>query len=326
MATTNPLALPQFTTTPLQSGQFTPADLQDPNLGMLNTWKSQVENQLNAISGAAGAAKMPAGIDVQGQGTVSNLPAPSSLKSSDAASAAHVEQNYNAAALGPQLEAGQNTGLKSYRALNSKAQTERYSNFLEGALNTAPTSNTSTISGQGNEVTVSAGSHQFVSGNLQNYSQRTDTLALPTEFTISTISREANVVTATLTATSDLQTGASVSVAGVEDNSYDGTFTLTAASGEGLTWAQTGTNSTSTGGTVSEGSVYYYYAESGSPTLAIAGPYAADSQTNRVSANTDGTVLIAVATMTSSGLDLTQSAAGATPPSTTGGVSLLTRL
>jgi hypothetical protein len=330
MASTNPLPDPPFTTSAISVGQLKSSDLQDPNLGLLNTWKSQIENQINALSGTGGPAAMPAGIDVQGKGTVTNLPAPSSKTSTDAASAAHVESNYSAAALAPQLEAGNNTGLKSYRALNSKAQSENSSNFLEGMLNTAPTSNTSTISPgtSGNEVVVSAGSHQFVSGNIQTYQQRTDTLALPTPYTINTISRTGNMVTATLTTTSTLVAGESVSVINVTDPTYDGTFTLltSTSGGEGLTWAQTGPNSTSTGGTISTGGVYYYTAAKNSPVLALSQQYSADTQTNRVAANTDGTVLIAVAVMTSTGLSLTQSAAGATPPSTTGNSRLLARL
>jgi hypothetical protein len=327
---TLPASLPQYQTSSISIGQITQADLKDPNLGMLNQWKTQIENQINAISGTGGATKMPAGIDVQGQGTVTNLPAPSSKTSTDAASAAHVEQNYSASALAPQLEAGNNTGLKSYRALNSPAQTENYSNFLEGMLNTSPTSNTSTISQgtTGNEVVVSAGSHQFVSGRVQNYAQRTDTLALPAAATIASITRAANIVTATLTATSTLIAGDSVAVEGVTDTTYDGVFTLLTSTGGGMTvsWAQNGPDSTSSGGTVATNTTYYYYASQNSATLALAGPYTADTQTNRVAVNKDGTVLIATAVLNSSGLDLTQSAAGATPPSTTNGNRLLARL
>src|SRR5271154_886676 len=231
MATTpnplNPIPTAPYTTSAISVGQLKASDLQDPNLGLLNTWKSQIENQINAISGTGGPAAMPAGIDVQSKGTVTNLPAPSSKTSTDAASAAHVESNYSAGALAPQLEAGNNTGLKSYRALNSKAQRENNSVFLEGMLNTAPTGNTSTITpGTGNEIVVSAGYHQFVSGNIQSYQQRTDTLAAPPAYTINTISRTGNMVTATLTTTSALLANDSISVEGVTDPTYDGTFTI----------------------------------------------------------------------------------------------------
>lgn len=72
--------------------------------------------------------------------------------------------------------------------------------------------------------------------------------------------------------------------------------------------------------------VYYYYIRGYSQTLALSPQFTADTQQNRLSINTDGTVLIAVAVINASGLDKTQSAAGATPPSDTSNFRLLTRL
>jgi hypothetical protein len=60
--------------------------------------------------------------------------------------------------------------------------------------------------------------------------------------------------------------------------------------------------------------------------LTVAGPFSSDTQQNRIEVNSDGTVLIAVAVLNAGGLDLTQSAAGATPPAITGNARILTRL
>jgi hypothetical protein len=73
-------------------------------------------------------------------------------------------------------------------------------------------------------------------------------------------------------------------------------------------------------------SVYYYYLTVNSQSLAISPAFTEDTQQNRVQVNVDGTVLIAVATLGSGGLVTTQSAAGATPPSTTGNSRILARL
>jgi len=211
---------------------------------------------INAQQGASGPVKQPSGIDVQGS-TVTGIAPPKNP--TDAVSSAHAEANYSAAALAPQLESGSKSALKSYRALNSKQQRENYTDFLEGALNTSPTTNTSTISGSGvvggsAVVTVSAGAHLFPSGNVTPYPQRSDTIS------------------------------------------------------------------------VASPAVYYYYLSRGSQTLALSPPFAADTQQSRLAINTDGNVLVAVASVDGSGLVLNESAAGATPPATTGNFRLLTRL
>lgn len=320
--------VPNQPATPIISGQFTAQDMADPQLSLFNTWKTSIENQVNALSGAAGKSVLPAGVDVAGS-TVTGIGEPQSP--ADAVSKGHAEANYSASALAPQLESGSGTSLKSYRALNSKAQKESYSNFLEGVLNTSPTANTSIITGAAPAggsvaVTVSAGTHLFVSGNQASYAQRTDSLALPSSFHISSISRTGNVVTAILSAAPPLVAGDAVAVSGVTDPSYDGTFILTSAAGTTLVWTQVGTNSTSSGGLVSTNTCYYYYVIGGQSILTLAGPFSSDTQQNRVQVNVDGTVLIAVAVLNASGLDSTQSAAGATPPAATGNARLLTRL
>ena len=245
-------------TTPILGGQLKLSDLQEEGLSFLNAWKAQIENQVNKLSGATGKTQLPAGVDVGGS-TVSNIGEPKS--STDAISKAHAEKNYSAEALAPKLESGSKTALKSYRQLNSKQQREQYSDFLEACMSTAPTTNSSSISATGpvggsTTVTISAGSHQFVSGNQNPYMQRSDTIAVP-------------------------------------------------GSGQ---------------------NVYYYSLTTGSQTLALSGPFPQDTQQARLSVNQDGQVLIAVAAINSSGLISQQSAAGSTPPSSTGNYRLLTRL
>lgn len=309
---------------PISQPQLRPEDLKDP--GVLNTIIQQMQTQINALSGAQGKTQLPAGAELGGS-TISGLGVPQTP--TDAISLTHAETNYSAAALAPKLEAGGTNSLQSYRALNSKAQTENYSNFLEGVLNTAPTANTSTVSagspsGGSVAVTVTAGAHLYVSGKQVTYAQRTDTLALPASYSISAISRSGGVVTATVT--SPLLSTANIAVAGVGDSSFDGTFVVSRSTGSTLSWAQPGLDATSTGGTVTTGGCYYYLAATGSQTLALYGPALADTQQNRTAANIDGTCLIACVVINGSGFVTNQSAAGATPPATTGNSRLLTRL
>lgn len=313
---------------PIQNTQLTQADLQQQGLPLLNSLFAQVFDQISTLNGSKGQTPLPSGINVAGA-TVSGIGEPQTA--TDAVSKGHAEQNYSAAALAPQLEAGQKTTLKTYRALNSKQQRENYSNFLEGVLNTAPTANSSTVSadapsGGSVTVTISAGTHLFVSGNQVTYAQRSDTLTLPTTFTITAISRAGGVVSATTSAASGLTTGDTISVTGVTDSTFDGTFVLTGGSGTLLTWAQAGATATSSGGTAGTNSCYYYYLAVNTRTLALAGPFAADTQQFRTQVNIDGTVLISTVVLNGTGLDQTQSAAGATPPAATGNARILTRL
>ncbi len=69
---------------------------------------------------------------------------------------------------------------------------------------------------------------------------------------IASISRSgSNVVTATVSDTSGLGVGATVYVAGVTDTGFNGgAFTLTAVTATTMTWAQTASSATSTGGTI----------------------------------------------------------------------------
>jgi hypothetical protein len=284
---------------------------------------SLLTQRLNAVQGNVGKVQFPAGVDMAGQ-AIENVNGVGVEHS--AISHAQAEAKYSAAALSPQLEAGQKNSLRSVRRLNDNAQRENYSQFLEGSLNVSPTTNTATISGGGGTVTVSSGFHLLVSGNVQPFASRTDTLTLPSSVAITSLLRSSSIVTATTTSATGYLPGSVVNVSGVADSSFNGSFVLISAVGTTLTWRQVSPNATTTGGTVSESGVYYYRLPTGARTLALYGPYSSDSQQNRLQTNADGGVLIAVAVFTGGGLDLTQSAAGATPPPANNGAHVLTRL
>jgi hypothetical protein len=70
--------------------------------------------------------------------------------------------------------------------------------------------------------------------------------------TIASVTRSGNVVTVTTTGNLSANiNGLTVTVAGVADSSYNGNYLATTTSGNSFTYAQTGANSSSTGGTVS---------------------------------------------------------------------------
>lgn len=310
--------------TPVQLTQFSLQDFQtESGVANLNTFFTQLTKTVNASIGAAGTVVQPSGIDVQGA-TISNVGGIGPQH--EVVSKAYAERNYSAAAIGPQLEGNGKYALRTVRRVNDSNQKEKYSTFLEGTLNTAPTTNTSTISGSGDTVTVSAGQHLLVSGNVQSYAARTDTVSLPSSVSIVSASRSSSVVTIVLSSAPGFLPGQVVNIDGVSDSSFDGSFVLSTVVGTQITYAQVASNSTGTGGTASEAGVYYYRLGVNQKTLSVIGPYTSDSQQNRLLANVDGGVLIAVAVFTSAGFNTAQSAAGSTPPPTNSGVHVLSRL
>jgi len=71
-------------------------------------------------------------------------------------------------------------------------------------------------------------------------------------FTVASIARTSNVVTVTLAAPmSEDVNGLTMTIGGVADSSYNGSYAVTTTSSTTLTYANTGANSTSSGGTVS---------------------------------------------------------------------------
>lgn len=313
---------------PIQFAPLTKADIDDPHLALINTYFAQIAKGINAGNGASGKTVLPAGVDVQGA-TVSGVGKPKSP--SDAVSLAHAESNYSAAALRPLLEGGGKHSLRTVRRVGDTNQQETSSTYLNLLSNTTPTANTSIVedsppSGGSVTFTVSAGFHQRMDGTIVTYGAFTATVALPSSQAVTSMTRTAGVVTATGVFTG-LAPGQSIYELGALDPSFDGTFVLLTAGPTTLTWAQPGfADGTTTGGDVSTGGVYMLFLKNPSVTLALSGPFPTDAQTNRLDANVDQQVLIAVVVVSSSGVVTTQSAAGATPPAQTNGNRILARL
>jgi len=303
-------------TTPIQYTQLTADDLKDP--ATFNTIFSQVFTKLNSVLGTTGPAQLANGVDVGGS-TISNVGEPQS--STDAISQSHAESNYSASVLQPKLEAGGTHTLRTYRALNSKQQQEKYSTYLTAVSNTAPTTNTTTVQagaagGGVVSFTIPAGYHLRVDGSQAPFNTFTATVPIPTSQAINTITRTAAGVVTAFGTFIGLSAGQSILVTGVLDPTYDGTFILASVNPGNLVWNQLGqvAQPGSAGGTVTSSGVYYVYLKYPSQNLAISGPFDSDSQQHRLEANIDGQVMIAVVVVDASGVVSTQSAAGATIP------------
>jgi hypothetical protein len=242
-------------------------------------------------------------------------------------------KNYGPAAIQPALDWTGDKILQSTIRTSDHNQRIGYSSFLNGVMNTAPTTNSSQIiadapAGGSVVIGITAGYHTYVDGKqVVPYAQRTDTVPLPTGIAISSLTRSAGVVTAVV-GSGTYTSNETVNIVGVvADPSFDGSFVITVGGTATFQYAQAEPNSSVSGqGTVGGASVYYYYIKRNSQTLALGGPYTEDTQQNRLQVCVDGTILIGVVYVNQNGADLSQSAAGATAPAQTGNSRLLTRL
>ncbi len=100
---------------------------------------------------------------------------------------------------------------------------------------------------------VTAGTDTFTPSSMANiYPGTSLTVASNITCSISSIARSSNYVTATLSSSCHIPPGALVAIAGVTDTSYNGTFFAVASDyGQNtVSWNQSGSDSTSAGGTV----------------------------------------------------------------------------
>lgn len=125
--------------TPIQSIQLTQKDLQDPSVGILNSYLQQITNAVNAHAGANGPTVLPAGVDVAG-GTITGLAPPTAP--TDAVSASHAASTYSAAAVGPQLDIGGKFTLKGLAILWLNARKFADAEVPGGLINSSNTAYT----------------------------------------------------------------------------------------------------------------------------------------------------------------------------------------
>jgi hypothetical protein len=75
------------------------------------------------------------------------------------------------------------------------------------------------------------------------------------QYSISSISRNTNVTTVVTTAAHGMTSGRSVTIAGVADNTYNGTFNVTVTNSTTFTYSNSGTNGSSSGGTALDNTI-----------------------------------------------------------------------
>lgn len=319
---------PQSTTPPAPLAQITlrDEDLKDPSLGLLNNVLANLQQSINYLLGHSGTPTIKSGLDLSGQRIV-NVGTPQ--HPDDAVSHAFAQSRYGPEALRPHFEQLGKAVFQSYRRLSDSQQRERYSSFLNSVLTVAPTTNTSKVtfgspSGGFVSVNISSGLHQLVDGTELSYSAFNDSLALPSSFAISGggLTRTGGIVTGATAAPHTLVAGETIAIGGQSNTTFNGQFVLATAVSPNFSYNQIAPDATSTGGAISLNGVYYYSRRNGQNTLFRTGPFAEDSWSNRRSASLDGSTLIAVAVVTGTGGDNTNSAAGGTSPAVNNGAGI----
>jgi hypothetical protein len=328
-SSTSSLSTPAIQIAPLQQVTFKASDFSDDeSLTLFNQQFTNIINQINNLLGFNGPIKFPNHVDMAGN-RLMNVGA--AVEPTDAVSQAYGNTQYGAAALKPYFEAIGKQIFQTYRRLSDRNQREQYSSFLNQVLNTAPTANTSYIffgvpSAGTVETTITSGLHQRVDGSAFPYTGRTDTLALPEIYTITSISRTSGIVTVTTSAATGIVPGDGFTISSVSDPTYDGTFVALTVAGTTITYYQGGPNSSSGGGALSVNGVYYYTISHGQSNLGLVSGFSADTWSNRREASYDGTTIIGVVVITNNGGDPVNSAAGNTPPQSGASAAIIRRL
>lgn len=277
----------------------------------------QLIDTVNTLVGYNGTTKLANHLDMGGF-KVMNIGTAES--ESDALSSGQAQKSYSASALKPQLESTGSTPLSTYRQVNSTSQREVASSFLNSLLSTAPRSNTINpiFSGSSNVVTIPASIFKFSDGTTVSYPARTDTLPLPSSYSITSWSVTAGVADVVLGSTPSppLVVGGYVGINGT--GAIDGIAQITViVSPTEFQFNTTGTGSGVTGH-VASGGTYYYYVQLGVPRVQlVAVPTGVDTPFQRLSVSGDNKQLVAVLQTGSGGVVNTGTAGGGTPTNTT---------
>lgn len=279
----------------------------------------QMIDAVNSVLGYHGTTTLRSDLNLNGNkitgvGTAS--------ADSDVVTLGTANSNYSAEALRPQLEANGSTPLQSVRRLNDSTQREQNSSYMNTLMSTAPSANNIEVlfssPGSGmTSITIPASLFRFADGSTQNLNAFTLTVSDPGTFTITTAVSDGTTATITTTALSGVVAGNYVTITGVSDSDFDGTWLVSGVTGDVFTFATTIAAASATGGSVTTASVYYFYATASSQNVQYIGVAStADTPYNRLPTSTDGRQLIAIATVSGSGGVSAQSAGGGTPSST----------
>ena len=276
---------------------------------------SQLIDNVNTLAGHSGPVQIADDLDLSGN-QIKNVAPPSA--GGDVLTSAAAEAKYSAAALKPQLSPNGSQPMPAYRIINSGSQREAQSSFLNDLMSTPPNANNiypllSNVSG-GVQVIIPSSPFTFADGSSILLLSRTDTLSLPTYYAISTIACVSNLVTVQTVNPISVSRGQVVTIVGVSPAGFNGPWEATSyTSPDEFTYQDFLGTVSGSGGNVELGNTYYYTVKKRSQLVTLVGPLSGDTSYNRLKVCNDGSQIVAVVSLTSSGGVVAQSGGGGSP-------------
>lgn len=283
---------------------------------------SQMTDAVNSLSGYNGPISLKNHIDLGGH-QVKNMGA--ATDSTDALTSGAAESSYSAEAVSSKLQSNGSNPLNTYRALNSNAQREQSSSYLNDLMSTVPSANaiiplTTTLSSavrgkvgatSGVTVTIPAGPFVFADGSSVMLLSRHDALSLPASYAITSISCVGNLVTVVTSTPTGLTVGGGMTITGVSPSGFNGSFPVTQVIDQYTFTYQDDLGTVGgSGGSVELNNVYYYYVRKRSNIVHLSKQFSGDTAQNRLQVNLDGAQIVAVVVLTNSGHNVASSGGG----------------
>ena len=296
---------------PIKLGKITFHSLTLPEQLQL----SRIQDAINTLGGYNGELVLSNHLNLNGN-QIKNVAPPTAggdVLTSEAAEAA-----YSAAALKPQLSPNGSQPMPAYRIINSGSQRESQSSFLNDLMSTPPNANNiypllSNVSG-GVQVIIPSSPFTFADGSSILLLSRTDTLSLPTVYAISTIGCVSNLVTVQTVNPISVSRGQVVTIMGVSPAGFNGPWEVTTYTPPNeFTYQDFLGTVSGSGGNVELGNTYYYTVKKRSQLVTLVGPLSGDTSYNRLKVCNDGSQIVAVVSLTSSGGVVAQSGGGGSP-------------
>jgi hypothetical protein len=276
---------------------------------------SNLQDAVNILGGHSGEVELSNHLNLSGN-KITNVAPPTA--ESDVLTSGVAETKYSAAALKPQISPSGSQPMLGYRIINSGSQREAQSSFLNDLMSTPPNANNiypllSNVSG-GVKVIIPASPFTFADGSTILLLSRTDTLSLPTVYAISTIGCVSNLVTVQTVNPISVSRGQVVTIIGVSPAGFNGPWEVTTYTPPNeFTYQDFLGTVSGSGGNVELGNTYYYMAKKRSQFVALVGPLSGDTAYNRLRVCADGSQIVAVVSLTSSGGVVAQSGGGGSP-------------
>jgi hypothetical protein len=276
-------------------------------------WLSQLTDTVNTLAGYNGVIQLSDHIDMRGK-NIKNVATP--VDPTDAISSVHAESKYSPVVMRDALESQRDTQLRTYRQLNNPSQREQDSGFLNDLMSAPATSSTVIplqTTAPGVTIQIPASSFTWANGDSLNTIPRADALTAPGVYSISSIVVSGMI--GTVNSTAPVAAGGQVAISGYSDTRFNNVFQVFQIISSSQFTIQIGTENLTVGsGSLQIGGIYYYSIKKRFGALNLSPSYSGDTLQNRLQVCSDGSQIVAVVSVSSSGtVRLSSTGGGGTP-------------